>query len=190
MKTGKVSANAVRFIKLGVGGKFERAALEDKRLYLGYHSVQDKPCRKGDWETVYQHFQDEGNKPHVARIHARQVEAFYEEPESCLWVTFIDGDMWWTFAQAGVTMCIERNWQKILREVRGPSRYRSCVNRWRNENVKGDQLLMRTLPGYVTKTVSGFRGTICQIDRADAVLRIINGEIDPQVEKAMDCREA
>ncbi len=27
MKTGKVSATAVRFIKLGRGGKFERAAL-------------------------------------------------------------------------------------------------------------------------------------------------------------------
>lgn len=48
---------------------------------------------------------------------------------------------------------------------------------------------MRQLPGYVTKVVSGFRGTICQIEHADAVQRIINSEIDPRVEKAMASRE-
>jgi hypothetical protein len=64
------------------------------------------------------------------------------------------------------------------------------VDSWRNTNINGRQLRMRQLPGYVTKTVSGFRGTICHIGRADAVLRIINNEIDPRVTKAMDCREA
>ena len=190
MKAGKISATAGRFIKLGVGGKFEQAALDDKRLYLGYHSVPHKDCRKGDWEAVYQLFLDEGHKPHVATNHARQVQAFYEEPDSSLWVTFIDGVMWWTFARPGVTMCIERNWRNIPRAVRGPSRYRSCVDRWRKKNIRGDELLMRTLPGYVTKVVSGFRGTICQMHSADAVLRIINDEIDPRVEKAIDCRDA
>jgi hypothetical protein len=190
MSTGKVSATAVRFIKLGIGGKFERAALEDGRLYLGYHSVPDDACRGDEWEEVYRHFLDAGHKPHIARIHARQVEAFYKEPDSCLWITFIDGDLWWTFANSGVTMCLEQNWQETARGQRGPSRNRSCVDPWRNTNINSRQLRMRQLPGYVTKTVSGFRGTICQISTADAVLRILNDEIDPRVKEALGCREA
>lgn len=190
MTTGRVSATAVRFIKLGSGGKFERPALADKRLYLGYHDVPDEACRKGDWDVVYRHFLDAGHKSHIARIHARQVQAFYEEPDSCLWITFIDGDLWWTFASGGVTMCAERNWQQVPAAQRAPSRYRSCIDIWRNTNVNGRQLRMRQLPGYVTKTVLGFRGTICQIASADAVLRIINDEMDPRVKEALDCREA
>ncbi len=41
MGTGKISATAVRFIKLGVAGRFEKSALEDSSLYLGYHKVPD-----------------------------------------------------------------------------------------------------------------------------------------------------
>jgi hypothetical protein len=190
MGTGKISAAAVRFIKMGRAGRFEKSALKDSNLYLGYHKVPDEACRTGDWDAVYQHFLDDGHKPHIARTHARQVEAFYQEPESCLWITFIDGDMWWTFAKSGVTMCIEKDWEKLSREQRGPSRHRSCVEFWRNMSINGRQLHMRALPGYVTKTASGFRGTICQIDRADAVVRIINDEIDPHVQEALDRREA
>ena len=190
MSKGKVSATAVRFIKLGRGGNFERAALKDDHLYLGYHDAPNKACRRGDWDTVYRRFLDEGHKPQVARNHVRQVQDFYEQPESCLWITFIDGDLWWTFANTGVTMCLERNWQKTPPRQRRPSRYRSCVDSWRNTNINGRQLRMRQLPGYVTKTASGFRGTICQIDSADAVLRVINDEIDPRVKDAIACREA
>jgi predicted XRE-type DNA-binding protein len=188
--TGKISASAVRYIKLGISGKFEERALKDSRLYLGYHAVSDGCSQAGDWDTVYEGFLKEGDKPHIARIHARQVQAFYEEPESCLWITFVAGDMWWTFAKSGVTMCIEQNWKELPREHRGPSRYRSCVDRWSNKSLSGRPLNMSALPGYVTKTVSGFRGTVCQIDRADAVLRIINDETDPHVQKALDCRKA
>lgn len=190
MNDKNISATAVRFIKLGSGGKFEQAALADKRLYLGYHDAPHEDCNAGDWDAIYQIFLNDGHAPHVARIHARQVEAFYEEPESCLWITFLDGCMWWTFARAGVTMCIEENRREILGEARGPSRYRCCLDEWRNTSIEGKQSLMRQLPGYVTKVVSGFRGTICQIEHANAVQRIINGEIDPRVEKAMASREA
>ena len=188
MSADKVSATAARFIKLGRGGKFERAALEDGRLYLGYYSVPDATCGKGEWESVYRHFLDEGHKPSTARNHARQVKDFYEQPETCLWVTFVDGDMWWAFAKSGVTMCIEHDWEDKPREQRGPSRFRSCSDTWRKTDIKGRQLLMRQLPGNVTKTVSGFRGTICKID--EALLRIVNDEIDPRVTEAMERREA
>lgn len=190
MNDKKVSATAVRFIKLGPGGSFEHAALADKRLYLGYHDVPHEACNVGDWETIYRTFVKTGYPPHVARTHARQVEAFYEEPETCLWITFLDGCMWWTFARPGVTMCIEENWREIAAESRGPSRYRSCLDAWRNTSIEGETLLTRQLPGYVTKVVSGFRGTICQIEHADAVRRIINGEVDPRVEQAMASRDA
>ena len=87
-------------------------------------------------------------------------------------------------------MCLEPDWQNIAPERRGPSRYRSCICPWQNTNINGRVLRMPTLPGYVTKTASGFRGTICSVDSAEAVQRIINDETDPKVKKAIDCREA
>ena len=185
----KISATAIRYIKLGPKGRYEQAALKDGRLYLGYHEVPDEIGISGNWDAVAQIYLDQNLKPSVASNHARQVKDFYEEPESCLWITFIDGCMWWTFAQQGVTMCLEENWSNLAGEQGPPSRYRSCIDQWRNTNVEGDQLLIRQLPGYVTKILSGFQGTICQIAHADAVQRIINAEIDPRVEAAMASRK-
>ncbi len=190
MAVEKVTASAVRFIKLGAGGRFEQTAIEDGRLYLDYRSVPDEPCRDKDWESVFQLFLKQGDDPKVARGHANQIQAFYEEPVSCLWVTFIDGDMWWTFADAGVTMCAEITSDSVSLVHEGPTRFRSCLGRWSNKNIHGDQLHMHLLPGYVTKTASGFRGTICRIDKADAVLRIINDETDPAVQEALVCKYA
>lgn len=190
MTADTVKASAVRFIKLGGGGGYESLALENNRLYLGYHAASDEACRKADWETIYQAFLDTGDKGFVASNHMRQVKDFYEQPDSCLWITFINGDLWWCFANSAVTMCPEPEWRDVSPEYHGPSRYRSCIGSWQNTNINGRSLHMRSLPGYVTKTASGFRGTICKIDSADAVLRIINDETDPKVKDALDCREA
>ncbi|MAZ18503.1 MAG: hypothetical protein CL535_19525 [Ahrensia sp.] len=186
----KISATSVRYIKLGAGGRFEQSALREGRLYLGYHEAPHEDCVAGDWEAISRLYRNAGHKPFVASNHARQVRDFYEEPETCLWITFVDGSLWWTFARPEITMCLEKDWREISDDLHGPSRFRPCVEQWRNTNIDGLPLLMRKLPGYVTKVVSGFRGTICQIEHADAVLRIINGEVDPRVEEAMAAREA
>jgi len=190
MSDRKISATSVRYIKLGAGGKFEQDALSDGRLSLSYHAAPHEDCIAGDWEAVSRLYREEGHKAFVASNHARQVRDFYEEPETCLWISFIDGSLWWTFALPEVTMCLEENWRDLPGEARHPSRFRCCVDQWHNTSIDGEPLLMRKLPGYVTKVVSGFRGTICQIEHADAVLRIINGDVDPRVEEAMAAREA
>ncbi|MEQ9489545.1 MAG: hypothetical protein RIM72_11195 [Alphaproteobacteria bacterium] len=190
MNDKKISASSVLYIKLGPTGSFEQVALRDSRLYLGYHEAPHEECVAADWEAISRLFKNEGHQSFVASNHARQVRAFYEEPSTCLWVTFIDGCLWWTFALPEVIMCLENDWHELPGGAAGPSRFRSCLNQWRNTNIDGQPLLMRKLPGYVTKVVSGFRGTICQIADADAVVRIINGEIDPRVEEAMAVREA
>lgn len=190
MTADNIKASAVRFIKLGGGGGYEKQALEEGRLYLGYHEASDEACREGDWDAIQQSFLDAGHKAFVASNHMRQVKDFYEQPESCLWITFIDGDLWWCFADTAVTMCLDPDWQTMAPERLGPSRYRTCIGSWQNTNINGRALHMRSLPGYVTKTASGFRGTICNIDSADAVLRIINDEMDPKVKDALACREA
>jgi len=55
------------------------------------------------------------------------------------------------------------------------------------EHKKREPLHMSALLGYVTKTVS-YKGTICNIDSEDAVLRIINAKPDPQVKKVQQCQ--
>ncbi|MCB1334849.1 MAG: hypothetical protein KDK26_14670 [Roseivivax sp.] len=190
MSKTRISATSVRYIKLGAGGKFEQAALSDGRLYLGYHEVPHEDCIARDWESISRLYRNEGHKAFVASNHTRQVKEFYEEPDTCLWISFIDGSLWWTFAHPEVSMCIEDNWRDLPSEARSPSRFRSCLDQWNNTSVNGEPLVMRKLPGYVTKVVSGFRGTICQIEHSDAVIRVINGEVDPRVEEAVEARES
>ena len=79
MTADKIKASAVRFIKLGGGGGYEKQALEEGRLYLGYHEASDEACREGDWDAIQQFFLDAGHKAFVASNHMRQVRDFYEQ---------------------------------------------------------------------------------------------------------------
>ena len=52
------------------------------------------------------------------------------------------------------------------------SKYRE-VDKWRREDIFGNQLLITQLPGKISK-IQGFRGTICRVRPVEALLRLLN----------------
>jgi hypothetical protein len=66
----------------------------------------------------------------------------------------------------------------------GRSVWRSVINGWRCSDVNGEPLTNDRLSGALTK-LAAYRGTSCAVDVADYVVRRINGEKIPEVERGV-----
>jgi len=55
---------------------------------------------------------------------------------------------------------------------------------WRSTDLRGEQLTKDRLSGALTK-LAGYRGTSCDVEVSDYVVRRINGEKTPEVERAL-----
>ena len=62
--------------------------------------------------------------------------------------------------------------------------WRTIVGGWRWTDVAGEHLTKDRLSGALTK-LAAYRGTSCDVDVADYVVRRINGEKTPDVERAV-----
>src|SRR4051812_12392545 len=98
-----ISADTVRYIKLGSGGRWEDAALDRGELHFGYKNATHELALAGDLENLKQHLVDIGRAPQAAARDAREVLDFYELGADCLWITFAKDHLWWTFAEPKVT---------------------------------------------------------------------------------------
>jgi hypothetical protein len=67
--------------------------------------------------------------------------------------------------------------------------WRTVSGGWRSEDLSGDPLTKDRLSGALTK-LTAYRGTTCDVDVADYVIRRINGEKTPEVERAVAALEA
>jgi hypothetical protein len=162
---------AVRYIKLGQGGGWARDAFARGVIPFGFDQVPHAPCAAGDWDAVRSALLAAGRSASGASQGVRELRDFYETDDSCLWVTFADGHLYWAFAESVVT------------EVAGsdsgqPRRERRTIDGWRRHCVTGESLETATLSSALTR-VAGYRMTICRIDREDYLLRRIRGEPDP-----------
>lgn len=62
--------------------------------------------------------------------------------------------------------------------------WRAVSNGWISTDLKGEPLTKDRLSGAVTQLAS-YRGTSCGVDKSDYIIRRINGEKMPQVERAI-----
>ena len=62
--------------------------------------------------------------------------------------------------------------------------FRELKDGWRWTDLNGEPLTSDRLSGAVTK-LAMYRGTSCNVDLADYVVRRINGQKEPQVECAI-----
>ncbi len=172
----------IRYIKLGAGGTFARASLERGELQLGYQGVPHELSAAGNWDGILAHFQATRRSIGKARDSMREVKDFYTLGSDCLWITFADGLLWWTFADTEVTM---------LEHTEGPvaSRHRKAIDGWRNTNIRGEILRASDLTTRLTQ-VANYRGTICAVRAGDYLLRRINGEEEPVLQAATAARNA
>jgi hypothetical protein len=175
-----ISAETVRYIKLGRGGQWD-VALDRGELHLGYKRATHELALAGNFEALKQHLIDLGKEAKVASRDAREVLDFYHLGSDCLWITFARDHLWWTFAAPEVT------WVGGDGLTEG-ERTRTTIGGWRNSDVNDVPLRTNTLSTKLTK-VANYRRSICKVEAQDYLLRRINGVQEPFIEKSTAARD-
>ena len=177
-----ITAETVRYIKLGRGGRWADAAIERGELHFGYKNATHELSLAGDAESIKKHLTELGRDNQAATRDAREVLDFYELGSDCLWITFSRDHLWWAFAAPEVT------WIGGDGQTEG-ERTRKTIGGWHNTDIRGVPLKTNTLSTMLTK-VGGYRRTICKVEAQDYLLRRINGLQEPFVEKSTLARDA
>ncbi|SIT49264.1 conserved hypothetical protein [Paraburkholderia piptadeniae] len=170
--------SAVKFIKLGYGGEWEAQCLSSGTLRFGYHETPDDLCVRGDWEAVRELWIGlrNGNGGTATRD-TDQIRAFYTTGPDSVFITFSGGYLYW---------CQPVGQVEVLDDG---SRLRRTLCGWHNRSLAGVPLTMDRLSGHLLK-VQGFRGTICNVDARDYLVRKINDEPLPEVSAAIAAEAA
>ena len=170
----KVKAKSAHFIKLGGGGDFEEECiLHDQTIKLGFHNPLHSECLAGKWDEVRDYWLEQGKTKGKATEITNQIKTFYESDQETLWITFFRRRMYWCFAKKGVV------------ELSDGYRIRNVEGKWSCHDIEGHSLMLENLSGRLTK-VRGFRGTICSVKEFDYLIRRINHQKLPEVQKAED----
>lgn len=166
----KIAANKVLFIKLGAKGKFEKQCIEkDQTLRLSYKEINHTWCINGHWDKVKDYYViQEDSDLGAAQRHINQIQQFYEEDESILWITFYANKLWWCFSKPEITLLSDK------------TKTRPVIGKWSDKDIDGNVLLAGNLSGNLLKT-QGFRGTICNVEEAKYTLDKINNEQPKEV---------
>ena len=174
MKLTRITADDVRFIKLGEKGRWENQCIEGPEpcIRLGFATGHHAESLAGSWQVLADHWRNVDRKtPGKTTEFLNQVKAFYTLGESTLWITFYKRKLHWCRASSTVT------------ELEDGSRIRRVIGAWSSRDVNGGELHVDNLSGALTK-VQGFRGTICKVEAGDYLIRKLNGEVQPEVSKA------
>jgi hypothetical protein len=175
-----VSPAAVRYIKLGQGGRWADLCLARGEMRFGHAAVPHEVALQGR-EAVRAHLIGLGTHPIKAADFAREVCEFYGLGADCLWVTAHRGELWWAFAEPEVS------WLGGDGGAHG-ARLRKVIGSWRNTDRFGRPLRLDAMSTRLTQTMS-YRQTLCGIDGADYLLRKLNGEEEPILARAGKARE-
>ncbi len=177
-----IAPSTIRYIKLGAGGSFARLSLDKGELQLGYNEVPHDLCVAGDWDGLLAFFSSVRKSAGKAKDSVREVQDFYTLGADCLWITFVDGLLWWGFAEPEVTWLGTDTNQSV-------SRVRRMIGGWRSTNIQGLPLRMNDLTTRLTQ-VANYRGTICAVRAAEYLVRKINAVEEPIIAAATAARAA
>lgn len=168
-----LNPSAVKFIKLGFGGEWEAESLSSGTLRFGYHETPDELCVSGNWDAVRELWLGlrKGNGGTATRD-MEQIRAFYKTGPESIFITFSQGFLYW---------CRPTGPVQVLDDG---SRLRKTVDGWHNSSLAGVPLTMDRLSGHLLK-IQGFRGTVCNVDARDYLVRKINDEALPEVSVAI-----
>ena len=171
----------VRYIKLGEGGMWEKECRDRNIVRFGFGSANPKRfplCSAGLWDALKQSFLAEGMKKGTATRFTNETQIFFEDDGSTLWITFIGGHLCWGFLTAGTPEP----------HTDGDGVYRTVKDGWLRTDLNGEPLTKDRLSGALTK-LAAYQGTSCGVEEEDYVVRRINGDKIPQVERAVAALE-
>ena len=170
-----ITATKAIYIKLGGGSDWADDCVKNGYIKLGYIEVDHELCSQGLWEELKADF-PYGNNPGAKTRHINQVQKFYEEPESTLWIMFHGGAMYWCFSKPEITIHPDN------------TKTRPVLSGWSKTSITGSELITGRLSGKLLATQS-FQGTICDVRELNYLLHKINGTMEPHVAKAEDAME-
>ena len=137
-------------------------------------------ARTGNKDAIAAHLRKCGRSQAKARDFAREIVDFYTLPEETLWITFVDGRLWWVQARAEATWLGEG-------DSHG-ARLRQTLFPWRDTDLKGRVLAMASLSTKLTQ-VAAYRQTLCAVEASDYLRRKLLGQEDPVVTQALAARQ-
>jgi len=185
--TFPIKPNAVRYVKLGAGGKWERESLQKGILHFGFESADPESlqlCREGKWDEIRRGwFEDGGFAASTATSFSNQMKTYFEDAGDTLWVTFIDDKLHYGFLEPGEPQrsdpTNDKDWSSF-RRIRGG---------WSSTDALGNSLTRTSLPGTITK-LSMYRSTICRVYDHEYLVNRINGKRSPEIEATDRARAA
>lgn len=153
----------ILFIKLGLQGSYEKECIEEKNtLKIGYEAIEHNLCINKEWDRVWDQIQDKYKTvDSPTTSHKNQIQKFYEEPDTTMWITFYKNKLWYCYASSNIVLNADGTKERLT------------LSGWKDCDVNGKQLFIQDLSGRLTK-VQGFRGTICDIKEKEYVLHKIN----------------
>jgi hypothetical protein len=171
----------VRYIKLGHGGGWERECVAKGIIRIGFASGAPErfnQCRSGRWKAVAASFKRAGKTGGTATRFANELRLFFEDDGSTLWITFAGDRLYWG-CSTDAPPKPSPDGNGVWRSIRGG---------WRCTDVNGEALTKDNLSGALTK-LAAYRGTSCDVDVNDYVVRRVNGHKTPEVERAIGARQ-
>jgi hypothetical protein len=179
---GVIHPGRVRYIKLGEAGRWEKECVEKGIIRYGFDSgtAERFPlCLERRWAELNQTFIRDGKTKGTATRNTNETRLFFEDDGNTLWVTFIGERLYWGLLTSSAPE----------RHIDGDGVWRVVAGGWRCSDVNGEQLTKERLSGALTK-LAAYRGTSCDVDVADYVIRRINGQKTPEVERAVAAVES
>lgn len=172
-----MTARRLLYIKLGRGGDWEVESLRDGVIRFGYREAPHDLCERGEWQAVWEAMRDFRGEAGTATRDVNQIRAFYEADENCIFITFVGGLLHWARPTGPVEVLDDR------------SHRRATVDGWHHTSIGGSALSADRLSGRLLK-VQMFRGTICEVQAADYLLRKLNDQLSPEVAAAEEAERA
>jgi len=173
----RISPKQVRYIKLGGGGRWEKECLDNGIIRIGFGTARRdrfQLCHSGRWDSVTDSFIAEGKDKGTAKRFTKELRLFFEDNGTILWITFMNGRLCWGF--------VDGEPAKPHADAKGV--WRTIKGGWRDSDVSGSVLQKDRLSGALTK-LAAYRGTSCDVDVADYVVRRINDQKIKEVERAL-----
>ena len=172
-----IRPSRVRYIKLGEGGGWEKECIDKGIVRIGFGSATDERfdlCQAGRWDALSNSFIAEGKNKGTATRFTRELRLFFDDDGSILWITFMGERLCWCFV---ADMLAEPH-------ADGDGVWRPVADGWKWTDLNGEELTKDRLSGSLTK-LTAYRGTSCNVDQSDYVVRRINGQKIPEVERAL-----
>ena len=176
-----IRAERVRYIKLGREGKWERECEKYGIIRFGFGSATPERfalCCDGRWDELTKSFIQQGKSQGTATRFTNETRQFFEDDGSTLWITFIGERLCWGFL----------NSKPPERHQDDDGVWRAIAGGWQSTDIKGEALTKDRLSGALTQ-IAAYRGTSCTVKEAEYVIRRINGQKTPAVERALDAQK-